>query len=91
MKKMRKFLCLAGVALAAVALVACSGKKETTADTEPPTELSGEITMWHSFTQGPRLESIQKSADAFMQKHPKRKSRLKHSLGMTSILNGLQV
>lgn len=52
---MRKFLCLAGVALAAVALVACSGKKETTADTEPPTELSGEITMWHSFTQGPRL------------------------------------
>lgn len=28
MKKMRKFLCLAGIALAAVALVACSGKKE---------------------------------------------------------------
>ena len=80
MKKMRKFLCLAGVALAAVALVACSGKKENTADTEPPTELSGEITMWHSFTQGPRLESIQKP-----------KSRLKHFLGMTSILNGLQV
>lgn len=76
MKKMRKFLCLAGVALAAVALVACSGKKETTADTEPPTELSGEITMWHSFTQGPRLESIQKSADAFMQKHPKTKIKI---------------
>ena len=38
MKKMRKFLCLAGIALAAVALVACSGKKENTADTEPPTE-----------------------------------------------------
>ena len=38
MKKMRKFLCLAGVALAAVALVACSGKKETTDDNEPPTE-----------------------------------------------------
>lgn len=56
---MRKFLCLAGVALAAVALVACSGKKESTTSTEPPTELSGEITMWHSFTQGPCLESIQ--------------------------------
>lgn len=66
-------------------------KKEATTSTEPPTELSGEITMWHSFTQGPRLESIQKSADAFMQKHPKTKSRLKHFLGMTSILNGLQV
>ncbi|WP_049521900.1 ABC transporter substrate-binding protein [Streptococcus mitis] len=76
MKKMRKFLCLAGVALAAVALVACSGKKEATTSTEPPTELSGEITMWHSFTQGPRLESIQKSADAFMQKHPKTKIKI---------------
>ncbi|HGJ7332426.1 TPA: ABC transporter substrate-binding protein, partial [Streptococcus pneumoniae] len=76
MKKMRKFLCLAGIALAAVALVACSGKKEATTSTEPPTELSGEITMWHSFTQGPRLESIQKSADAFMQKHPKTKIKI---------------
>ncbi|PZP92230.1 MAG: sugar ABC transporter substrate-binding protein [Staphylococcus capitis] len=32
--------------------------------------------MWHSFTQGPRLESIQKSADAFMQKHPKTKIKI---------------
>ena len=91
MKKMRKFLCLAGVALAAVALVACSGKKETTADTEPPTELSGEITMWHSFTQGPRLESIQNQQMLSCKNIQKRKSRLKHFLGMTSILNGLQV
>lgn len=53
MKKMRKFLCLAGIALAAVALVACSGKKEATTSTEPPTELSGEITMWHSLLKDP--------------------------------------
>ena len=91
MKKMRKFLCLAGVALAAVALVACSGKKETTANTEPPTELSGEITMWHSFTQGPRLESIQNQQMLLCKSIQKPKSRLKHFLGMTSILNGLQV
>lgn len=34
-------------------------------------ELEGEITFWHSFTQGPRLETIQAAADAFMKDHPK--------------------
>ncbi|NBK21941.1 MAG: sugar ABC transporter substrate-binding protein [Spirochaetia bacterium] len=34
-------------------------------------ELSGEITIWHSFTQGGRLDTIQKTADSFMQLHPK--------------------
>lgn len=34
-------------------------------------ELEGEITFWHSFTQGPRLETIQSAADAFMKDHPK--------------------
>ena len=33
-------------------------------------ELSGEITFWHSFTQGPRLENLQKAADSFMEMHP---------------------
>ena len=34
-------------------------------------ELEGDITFWHSFTQGPRLETIQAAADAFMSDHPK--------------------
>ena len=34
-------------------------------------ELEGEITFWHSFTQGPRLETIQAAADAFMKDNPK--------------------
>ncbi len=76
MKKFKKMLCLAGLALTGLALVACSGKTEETADKESSTELSGEITMWHSFTQGPRLESIQKSADEFMKKHPKTKIKI---------------
>jgi len=33
-------------------------------------ELSGDITFWHSFTQGPRLETIQKAADKFMAENP---------------------
>lgn len=40
-------------------------------DKKEDTELSGDIVFWHSFTQGPRLENIQKAADAFMEKHPK--------------------
>lgn len=39
-------------------------------DTAADGELSGEITFWHSFTQGPRLETIQKAADKFMSENP---------------------
>ena len=48
--------------------------KEDAAPAEPvetADELEGEITFWHSFTQGPRLERIQAAADAFMAEHPK--------------------
>ena len=52
-----------------------SATAETTdaGETEQPaeSELEGEITFWHSFTQGPRLENIQAAADAFMTDHPK--------------------
>lgn len=33
-------------------------------------ELKGEITFWHSFTQGPRMEKIQKAAELFMIENP---------------------
>jgi len=34
-------------------------------------ELEGDIVFWHSFTQGPRLETLQKAADSFMEANPK--------------------
>ena len=34
------------------------------------TELEGEITFWHSFSQGPRLETLQAAADSFMKANP---------------------
>lgn len=34
-------------------------------------ELEGDITFWHSFTQGARLDSIQATADQFMVDNPK--------------------
>lgn len=39
-----------------------------TTDTDEP--LKGEITFWHSFTQGGRLDTIQAAADAFMKENP---------------------
>lgn len=43
----------------------------TTAEpAEPVKELSGEITFWHSFAQGPRMENLQASADSFTKQHP---------------------
>ena len=47
-----------------------AGGNETAAAEEAPQELSGEITFWHSFTQGPRMEKIQAAADEFMELHP---------------------
>lgn len=66
-------------------LVGCGNNTETQPDdsnsgvssdsestgTSTTEELEGEITFWHSFTQGPRLETIQAAADAFMKDHPK--------------------
>lgn len=33
-------------------------------------DLSGEITFWHCFTQGVRMDAVQAAADAFMAEHP---------------------
>lgn len=46
-------------------------KEPETVATDGDQELEGDIVFWHSFTQGPRLESIQKSADKFMEENPK--------------------
>ena len=67
---------LLAAVLAASSLAACGGGKNTKTNeadtqTEEAKELDGEITFWHSFTQGPRLEVIQKAADNFMQENPK--------------------
>lgn len=39
-------------------------------------DLAGNITVWHSFTQGPRLEVIQEAANEFMKEHPKVKIKI---------------
>lgn len=61
MKKALSILLVLALMLAPITAFASGGEDE----------LEGEITFWHSFTQGPRLETIQAAADAFMAEHPK--------------------
>ena len=42
------------------------GAEASTADGD----LEGEITFWHSFTQGARMDAVQAAADSFMELHP---------------------
>ena len=75
MKNLKKFLFVLLTGLVALIISGCSPSGENSKGNDSG-ELSGEIVMWHSFTQGPRLESIQKSADEFMKKHPKVKMKI---------------
>lgn len=38
--------------------------------TESSDDLSGEITFWHCFTQGKRMEAVEAAAADFMEQHP---------------------
>ncbi|MBI9096562.1 MAG: sugar ABC transporter substrate-binding protein [Sphaerochaeta sp.] len=69
MKKTIGFLLLLTMLLVLNPVFA-TGTKETELKTSKPGELSGEITFWHSFTQGQRLETIEKAAKDFMVLHP---------------------
>ena len=68
---LKRFLSVViGILTLLFVVVGCSSQKGTD-NAAKGGELSGDIVMWHSFTQGPRLESIQKAADEFMKKNPK--------------------
>lgn len=80
--KKRLALLLAGTMLASTLLTACGGGTASTGNTPAGDTkaasgtatadgaLEGEITFWHSFTQGARLDVIQETADQFMQDNP---------------------
>lgn len=60
--------------------VGCSNSKSVNANSNESVantgELEGEITFWHSFTQGQRLDVIQAAADEFMKENPKVKIKI---------------
>ena len=81
---MKKVICLVMSLIICMSVFAgCGGKTEAPTTTQAAgntvaqpavteaQELEGEITFWHSFTQGPRMEKIQAAANAFMELHPK--------------------
>lgn len=71
--EMKKILCLALCLVMAFAFVSCnksSPQTSTSSGGSSSGELKGEITFWHSFTQGPRLETLQAAADKFMAANP---------------------
>jgi multiple sugar transport system substrate-binding protein len=72
----KKFIVLL-VLLAMIISTACAKEEKVeTTNNKPSGELEGEITVWHSFTQGPRLEFMQAAADTFMDTHPKVKVKI---------------
>ena len=77
---MKKILSLLLAAIMITSIFAACGSEKTAVDTpkaeaapagQSTGELEGNVTLWHSFTQGPRLETIQKAADRFMVENPK--------------------
>ena len=92
--KKKAIATLMAVGMAASLFAGCGGSETSsagtagTADTaasaasETDAPLEGEITFWHSFTQGARMDAIQKAADAFMQENPGVKINIEtYSLG----------
>lgn len=81
---MKKTLSLLLAAVMLVSLLAACGSDPNAGSSNPPSNnsdaaqpsgnsggaLEGEITFWHSFSQGPRLETIQAAADAFTKANP---------------------
>ncbi|XCB29304.1 hypothetical protein RQN30_08615 [Arcanobacterium hippocoleae] len=65
-----KFFAVLTAAAVSLSLAACGGKSASSEQSLPAEgqELSGDITMWSSFTQGPRAEWMQHMADKFMEK-----------------------
>lgn len=75
---MKKTLALLLALVMAFSLVACGGNSDNPASSNDPVSsdapaagggLKGEITFWHSFTQGVRMEAVQAAADAFMKEN----------------------
>ena len=80
MKKKLAIL-LVGTMIASSILAGCGSKKSEPTKKETSGELKGDITFWHSFTQGPRMEVIQQTADQFMKDNPGVKIKIETSHG----------
>lgn len=71
MKKRKILRVLLAGGLVISLLAGCGGTSGGSGTTDTADgELEGEITFWHSFTQGARMDAIQAAADKFMDENP---------------------
>ncbi len=68
----RRAATASAVAIIALVLASCSSGTPGGSSDEQPDDgtLSGDLVFWHSFTQGPRAEYMQRKADEFEVEHP---------------------
>lgn len=67
MKKITNLFLLAAIILS---LTACGDSTAADGKVEKDTSLSGEITFWHSFVQGARMEAVERAVDKFTERYP---------------------
>lgn len=67
MKKMTSLFVLLFIILS---LSSCGDRTAADGGVEKDTSLSGEITFWHSFVQGARMEAVEEAASRFAERYP---------------------
>ncbi len=73
MKKQKLLQTLLASTIVISLLAGCGGAPSSSSDGSSEAaggELEGDITFWHSFTQGARMDAIQEAADKFMEANP---------------------
>lgn len=68
-RRVRAIAAASTAVLLTVALASCSSAADSDASAGDG-ELSGEVVFWHSFTQGPRAEYMERMAERFEAEHP---------------------
>lgn len=66
---MKKIVALLMITVMAFSVVSC-GAAENEEKTVADESLSGEITFWHSFVQGARMEAVERAVAKFREKYP---------------------
>lgn len=67
---LRRVVAASAVAITALTLASCAAGPSEAETPAGDGELSGEVVFWHSFTQGPRAEYMERMASEFEAEHP---------------------
>lgn len=68
--RLRTMTLAAATAVSVMTLASCAGTSPDSDTSAGDGELSGDVVFWHSFTQGPRAEYMERMAEEFEAEHP---------------------